>query len=82
LPNQNDEATEIVVVVDQNLSVRTADAHANGLRAEEQSRRSIMGNGTSTIASIDGNALASKVGGLEETSSCYPMGSLSHGSAG
>ena len=39
LPNEDDEAAEVVVVVDENLSVRATNTNANCLRTEEQSGR-------------------------------------------
>lgn len=37
-PDHDDETTEIVVVVQQDLSVVTADANTHGLRAKEDHR--------------------------------------------
>ena len=70
LPNQNDEAAEVVVVVDQNLSVRTTDAHTHSLRTEEQGRRSVVRNRAVAVVDVNGDGLVSKVGGFEETSGC------------
>ena len=36
LPNQNDETTEVIIIVDQNLSVWSANANTNSLWAEEE----------------------------------------------
>jgi hypothetical protein len=43
LPNQDDEAAEVVVVVDQDLSVRAADTNTNSLGAEEVTLSNFIG---------------------------------------
>ena len=35
LPNENDEAAEVIVVVDEHLSIRAADTNADCLRTKE-----------------------------------------------
>jgi len=36
LPDQDDETAEVIVVIDEHLSVWTADANTNRLRTEEE----------------------------------------------
>jgi hypothetical protein len=62
LPNQNDKATEVVVVVDKNLSIRTTNTDAHGLRAKEKGGRSGVRGCTTTVCKVDSNGFFCEVG--------------------
>jgi hypothetical protein len=62
LPNQNDKATEVVVVVDKNLSIRTTNTDAHCLRTKEKGRRSGVRDFTTTVCKVDSNGFFCEVG--------------------
>ncbi len=66
LPDQDDEAAEVVVVVDEHLSVRAADTNTNRLRTKEVTLGNFLGSvgGTSIERSVD--VLDGEVGRFEE----------------
>gem|GEM_PF-6591754 len=66
MPDEDDEAAEVIVVVDQHLSVRAADTNTDGLRTEEVTLGDFSGRVVATTIERRGDVLGREVGGLEE----------------
>jgi hypothetical protein len=66
LPDQDDKAAEVIVVIDEDLSVRAANTNANCLRTEEVTLGNFVGTCAGGTAQGSSLGLGWEVGGLEE----------------
>lgn len=86
-PDQDHEAREVIIAVDEHLGVVTTDADTHSLRTKEHAASSFAALGGSSgeaFGALDGYVVAvlGHVGGFKEATDCYPSGFLSTGSTG